>query len=221
MVNNSYCPNAECNVDHVGGNFCPECGTKTEEKSIAKTNSPVKEAPKQVTSKENRKLKKPIKNVVNLETSSNPIIKVQFYETMPGRVSLSNNKSYVHGIMELANNEIIIHKKSFWRGKERGTKHIRYDKITSIDYDKAKFLSPAAIQIYLSSVEYSFTSHDNRLESFYEKIRKKFDEVQNQETNTESNLSPLDELKKLNELREIGVVTEEEFELKKKELLRL
>lgn len=221
MVNNSYCPNAECNVDYVGGNFCPECGTKTEEKGIAKTNSPVKEAPKQVTSKENRKLKKPIKNVVNLETSSNPIIKVQFYETMPGRVSLSNNKSYVHGIMELANNEIIIHKKSFWRGKERGTKHIRYDKITSIDYDKAKFLSPAAIQIYLSSVEYSFTSHDKRLESFYEKIRKKFDEVQNQETNTESNLSPLDELKKLNELREIGVVTEEEFELKKKQLLNL
>lgn len=153
-------------------------------------------------------------------SSTNPAIQVSFYESMPGRVSLDNNKSYINGVMELADKEIIIHKKSFWRGKDRGTKHIRYDKITSIDYDAGKLLSLPSIQVYLSSVEYSFRSGDSQLKSFYDMIRKKIDEIDAQ-GNKGSNYSAADEIKKLAELRDMGIVTDQEFESKKKQLLGL
>lgn len=148
----------------------------------------------------------------------NPMIYVSFYEAMPGRLNLDQNKDYISGILEIGDKEIIIHKKSFWRGKDRGKKHIRYDKMTSIDFDTGRFLSLPAIQVYLTSIEYSFRSKDERLESFYDMIREKIDEVQVRSTPNNSH-SPLDELRKLAELRDMGVVTEEEFELKKKRLL--
>ncbi len=154
--------------------------------------------------------------------SKNPMIEISFYESMPGRLSLDSEKSYISGIMELDEKEIIIHKKSFWRGVDRGTKHIRYDKITSIDFDEGKILALPSIQIYLSSIEYSFKSGDSRLKSFYDLIREKIDMINTtQETNVVSEISPMDELKKLAELRDMGIVTEEEFELKKKQLLGL
>lgn len=154
-------------------------------------------------------------------SNSNPTINVSFYESMPGRISLDNNSDYIKGILELKDNEIVVHKKSFWRGVDRGTKHIRYDKITSIDYDAGKFLAAPSIQIYLSSVEYSFQSYDERLKSFYNKIREKMELSEKQlETQTIA-ISPLDELKKLAELKELGIVSEEEFQLKKKQLLGL
>ncbi len=226
VVNTRNCPNIKCDVSSVEGNFCPECGTKTTEEGVKEESNRIKKsdiavAPRQKPKKEEIKKGNPKRVPVNSSTINPNTIKVQFFESMPGRVSLGNNKSFINGVLEIMDNEIVIHKKSYWRGKDRGTKHIRYDKITSIDYDKSKILSPASIQIYLSSVEYSFRSHDKRLESFYERIRQKFDEAQNQETNAITNSSPLDELKKLNELKEMGIVTDEEFELKKKQLLGL
>ena len=94
---------------------------------------------------------------------------------MPGRVGLDNNKSYINGIMEIAEKEIIIHKKSFFRGKDRGTKHIRYDKITSIDFDEGKFLSSPSIQLYLSSITNTHLESRNKgdFKSFYLAIKRK------------------------------------------------
>ena len=45
------------------------------------------------------------------------MVEISFYESMPGRVGLDNNKSYINGIMEIAEKEIIIHKKSFFKRK--------------------------------------------------------------------------------------------------------
>jgi len=192
--------------------FCPKCGAENGEQSnfcISCGNGLIQ---KHEEEKEERS--------ETIQTPTNPMIGVSFYESMPGRVSLGNNASYIKGILEIADNEIIIHKKSYWRGKNRGTKHIRYDKITSIDYDEGKLLALPSIQLYLSSVEYSFRSADKRLKSFYDMIREKIDEVNIQEK-TNSTFSVMDELKKLAELRDMGVVTEEEFKLKKKQLLEL
>jgi len=105
------------------------------------------------------------------------MIEISFYESMPGRLRLDSENSYINGIMELDDKEIIIHKKSFWRGVDRGTKHIRYDKITSIDFDEGKILALPSIQVYISSVEYSFKSGDSRLKSFYDLIREKIDMI--------------------------------------------
>jgi len=152
------CPNIRCDVSVVEGKFCPECGTKTKEEELNEESNPIKKShievvQRQTTDKEDTK--KGNSKIIPLDHNSiNPnTIKVQFYESMPGRVSLGNNKSFVNGVLEIMDNEIVIHKKSYWRGKDRGTKHIRYDKITSIDFDKSKILSPASIQVYLSSVE--------------------------------------------------------------------
>ena len=104
----------------------------------------------------------------------NPIIGVGFYESMPGRLSVSDHNEYINGILELADTQLIVHKKSVWRGKDRGIKHILYDQIKSIDYDKGKSLSKSSIQLYLTNIEYSFKSSEpNRLKSFYEKLLKK------------------------------------------------
>lgn len=190
--------------------YCSKCGMENEE-----THKFCSNCGKELIKMENSgEVPEPFQEPTKL------MIDVNFYESMPGRGSLNNNKSYIRGIMEIADNEIIIHKKSFWRGKDRGKKHIRYDKITSIDFDKGKMFSMPAIQVYLSSVEYSFRSHDKRLNSFYDVIREKINELESQE-NAIAAVSPMEELKKLAELRDMGIVTDEEFELKKKQILGL
>lgn len=160
-------------------------------------------------------------STVVIQKESMNYIEISFYESMPGRLSFGNNKSYIKGILELGENEIIIHKKSLWRGRDRGKKHIRYDNITSVDYDAGKLLAAPSIQIYLSSIEYSFRSYDPRLSLFYNRIREKMAKPVMQVEQSIAHLSPMDELKKLAELKEMGIVSEEEFELKKKQLLDL
>jgi hypothetical protein len=150
---------------------------------------------------------------------TNPHLDVEFYETMPGRASLGNTQTYIKGILEIGEKELIIHKKSYFRGKDRGTKNIRYDSITSADFDAGRFLSYPSIQIYLSSLEYSFRSLDKRLKDFYDIIRNKVDKAQT--NSNDSCYSSLDELKKLAELKDMGAITEEEYNLKKQQLLGL
>lgn len=149
----------------------------------------------------------------------NPTIEVSFYESMPGRLSLDTNKNFINGFLELAENEIIIHKKSFWRGKDRGEKAVRYDEITSVDYDAGKLLALPSIQIYLSSVEYTFQSGDKRLKSFFDMIRERIDRVKAQQQSTISSFSPMDEIKKAKELLDAGAITPEEFQKIKEKYL--
>lgn len=223
MVDNWQCVNPKCPQERavMNGKYCPECGEPLKKlgfKDAVRVNDKKKDY-KQGIGVEVKSSSEDKNSKENLKEPQDLMINVSFYESMPGRVTLSNNKTYVKGILELTDNEMIVHKKSYWRGKERGKKHIRYDKITSVDYDKGKFLALPAIQVYLSSIEYSFQSTDKRLESFYDIIRERIDETSQKKDKPQ--FSPLDELKKLAELKEMGVVTEEEFELKKKQLLKL
>lgn len=148
----------------------------------------------------------------------NPQIKIEFHEKMPG-ITFNVNHSYINGILEIADKELIIHKRG-WRSKDLGEKHLRYDKIMGVDYNTKVWISPT-IQIYMSSVEYIFRSTDKRLKKFYEMILDKVNERETKNADRNENYSPLDELKKLAELKDMGIVTEEEFELKKKQLLGL
>lgn len=209
-----YCGN--CGTENLDEfKFCSNCGSKLEH------NKKTERENKQSSQDVNISNKPENNNSNNASSQQNPMIGVSFYESMPGRLSLGQQNNYMRGILEIDENEMIIHKKSYWRGKDRGKKHIRYDKITSVDFDSGKFMSLPAVQVYLTSVEYSFRSNDNRLESFYNIIREKIDIAHAKLEHQGSSYSPLDELKKLAELKEMGVVTEEEFELKKNELLNL
>ncbi|MCE5214221.1 MAG: SHOCT domain-containing protein [Methanobacterium sp.] len=162
-----------------------------------------------------------------LPDSDNTRFKVVLREVAPGRLSTHNNKQDLIGVVEIADEELIIYKKSVVRKKDRGIKHLRYDQITSIDYDAPKTLGSGAIQIYLSSIEYSLMSKDKALEHYYNLIREKMNsfnqiKAQSQVQNlapTPQEANPLESLKKLGELKDLGVITEEEFEEKKKTLL--
>jgi hypothetical protein len=150
-----------------------------------------------------------------------PRIVVYLRESAPGRLSLSTKNDELMGVVELTDEEIIIYKKSIVRKKDRGVKHIRYDQITSIDYDAPKTLAFSAIQLYLTSTEYSLKTKSHRLKEFYENIRGKMVIAQSTGNREIPISNPLDDLKKLAELKDSGIITAEEFEAKKKQLLNL
>ncbi|MGC9516229.1 MAG: SHOCT domain-containing protein [Methanomicrobiales archaeon] len=222
-----HCP--QCGEENQDNNkFCHNCGNSLEninyqsksKKEVSIQDNTINSKNLSVTKNEDVKINNK-KKVGEVTSSSNPKIDVTFFESMPGRASFGSNVDYIKGVLEIADKEIIVHKKSYFRGKDRGKKHLRYDQITSVDYDSGKFLSPAAIQLYMSSIQYSFRSNDKKLESIYNLINDKIEESRIKSEKTTNPVSSLDELKKLVELKNMGAITEEEFEKKKKQLLDL
>ena len=222
-----HCP--QCGEENQDNNkFCLNCGNSLEninyqsksKKEVSIQDNTVNSKNLSVTKNEDVKTNNK-KKVGEVTSSTNPKIDVTFFESMPGRASFGSNVDYIKGVLEIADHEIIVHKKSYFRGKDRGKKHLRYDQITSVDYDSGKFLSPAAIQLYMSSIQYSFRSNDKKLESIYNLIHDKIEESRIKSEKTTNPVSSLDELKKLAELKNMGAITEEEFEKKKKQLLDL
>ncbi|MCE7698252.1 MAG: hypothetical protein K8E24_005250 [Methanobacterium paludis] len=135
-----------------GGKFCPECGKPLKKlglKDTIKINDKKIGIKKEPEEKNKTEIDEPFSHEIMSQEKINPQIVVSFYESMPDRFSFNNTNSYIKGILEITDNGIIIHKKSFWRGKDRGKKHIHYDKITSVDYDSGKLLAPPSIQLYL------------------------------------------------------------------------
>jgi hypothetical protein len=124
----------------------------------------------------------------------------------------------------LMENEMVITKQSLFMGRDRGEKRIRYDDITTADLDRKGWFSPGAIQIYMSG--HNFTIRKNKakkLEPFYEELLRKIHESKDKKTaiNTAVESSSADELAKFAKLKDEGIITEEEFEAKKKEILNL
>ncbi|MCC7558367.1 MAG: zinc ribbon domain-containing protein [Methanobacteriaceae archaeon] len=222
-----HCP--QCGEENQDNNkFCLNCGNSLEninyqsksKKEVSIQDNAINSKNLSATKNEDVKTNNK-KKVGEVTSSTNPKIDVTFFESMPGRASFGSNVDYIKGVLEIADHEIIVHKKSYFRGKDRGKKHLRYDQITSVDYDSGKFLSPAAIQLYMSSIQYSFRSNDKKLESIYNLIHDKIEESRIKSEKTTNPVSSLDELKKLVELKNMGAITEEEFEKKKKQLLDL
>ncbi|MDI6643549.1 MAG: zinc ribbon domain-containing protein [Methanobacteriaceae archaeon] len=222
-----HCP--QCGEENQDNNkFCLNCGNSLEninyqsksKKEVSIQDNTINSKNLSATKNEDVKTNNK-KKVGEVTSSTNPKIDVTFFESMPGRASFGSNVDYIKGVLEIADHEIIVHKKSYFRGKDRGKKHLRYDQITSVDYDSGKFLSPAAIQLYMSSIQYSFRSNDKKLESIYNLIHDKIEESRIKSEKTTNPVSSLDELKKLAELKNMGAITEEEFEKKKKQLLDL
>lgn len=123
----------------------------------------------------------------------------------------------------LMEDEMVITKQSFFMGRDRGEKRIRYDDITTADLDRKGWFSPGAIQIYMSG--HNFTIQKNKakkLEPFYEELLRKIKETKDKKIATATpETSAADELTKFAKLKEDGIITEEEFEAKKKEILNL
>lgn len=123
----------------------------------------------------------------------------------------------------LMDNEMVVTKKSFFTSRDRGEKRIRYEDIVTADLDRKGWFSPGAIQIYLSGNNFTIRKKKaKKLEPFYEELLRKIHEAKDKKNApVVSESSAADELSKFAKLKEDGIITEEEFEAKKKEILNL
>ena len=117
---------------------------------------------------------------------------------------------------------IEIVKESVFIKSDMGHRKVYYDNITSIDYDKrGKFHLSNSVMINTKSGERSIQlkyvqeQYYNLLLSYFEEyIENKHNQISNSQP-----ISPADELMKYAQLYKDGLLTREEFEAKKKELL--
>ena len=100
-----------------------------------------------------------------------------------------------------------------------------YTDITTVDYDKGGLLSLKNDGIQIHTQGFVFTirkkSNSEEFEQFYETFSDKVFNAKDSTTSQTSSESTADEIAKFHDLKEKGVISEEEFELKKKELLGL
>ena len=125
-------------------------------------------------------------------------------------------------------------KKNFWsgvRGKLGGTE-LRYSQLTAVQFKPASLFMHEYIlleypgcpndgNIYLRDNSFTFEKKhdkDGQCEKAVEYIRKRIAECKSGGT---PNYSAADELKKYKELLDSGAITQEEYDMKKKELLGL
>lgn len=145
----------------------------------------------------------------------------------------------INGQLELYSDKVIIKRKGFRakmsQGFFKGDKTIYLNQITGIQIKPGTMLTNGYIQFTLAGGIESkkgileatqdentvmFAKKDNELVN---KIKSKIEELiaSQKATNTINPLSPADEIKKYKELLDAGIITQEEFEQKKKQLLGL
>jgi len=145
----------------------------------------------------------------------------------------------VNGQLELLKNKIVIKRKgslSFLTQGLKGNKEIQIKQISSIQLKSAGALTNGYIQFsFIGGQEtkggiFNATRDENSImfkskqeENFIEiknMIEEKLDQY-NKNTESSNSSSGLNDLEKLAELRDKGIITEEEFEAKKQEILNI
>lgn len=142
----------------------------------------------------------------------------------------------VNGQIEIKDNKIIISRRGIMASLTfafTGEKEILIDNITAIQYQKAGWFTNGYIQFtFKGCLEakggiIEATKDENSI-VFNSSQEKKFQYIKDEinkriqaNNNPVKTISNLDELEKLAHLRDKGIVTEEEFNLKKKELLNI
>lgn len=149
---------------------------------------------------------------------------------------MENQKEFsgYNGTILLTNTGVVIKRgvKGFLLGgmKLRGDKTIPYDSIVAVQLKKAG-LTAGYMQLTLKggseakSGLFQSTTDENSV-NFYSGKNKEFEEAKRLieakiSRSNQSNTSSLDEIEKLAELRKKNIITQEEFDLKKKSLLGL
>lgn len=144
----------------------------------------------------------------------------------------------VNGQLELLENKLVIRRKgaiSFITQGLKGDKEIQIKQISSIQLKSPSFVTNGYIQFgFLGGQEtkgglFNATKDENTImfnkkqEDDFLEIKKIIEEKLDQHNNREPNKSPsgLNDLEKLAELRDKGIITEEEFQAKKKKILNI
>ena len=123
----------------------------------------------------------------------------------------------------LQENLVFIEKRSMLRGKPRGEKKILYNDIVTVDYDKSGFLKTDGIQILIHGFVITIRNKNNGdyFQQFYEMFVDKVHKAKESANAPVSQESEADILAKFYDLKEKGIISEEEFEHKKKEIIGL
>ena len=142
--------------------------------------------------------------------------------------SMNQEEKYEKVTVRIMDDYLSIDKFSRIMNVDRGSKKILYRDITSIDYDRNR--GPDNIELTISgSSKIILLTYGNEFafKKFYDDLFNKFQEVKlNKNTDTDTatviqETSSADELLKWHNLYEQGIISEEEFNMKKKELLGL
>lgn len=144
----------------------------------------------------------------------------------------------VNGQLELAGNKIIIKRKGMLAKMTqglKGDKEILVKQISSIQFKKAGSLTNGYIQFAFSGGKedqgglFDATKDENTVmfnkkqmpdfEKLKQAVEQKIEELSNHSSSPATSLDTADQIKKLADLRDSGILTEEEFSAKKKQLL--
>lgn len=126
--------------------------------------------------------------------------------------------------VKIFDDRISIEKIGLFSNMDRGKKNVMFKDITSIDLDIGIVNSYVVVTMAGSPGITIQNINKAQLEKFYDVLLYKYDNFvnnNNNSTTSNSNVSETDELLKWHELKEKGVITEEEFEAKKKMILGL
>lgn len=138
----------------------------------------------------------------------------------------ANEEKTFNGVINFDEKNIIIQKKSRLNGKIKDSFEVSYDKISieCIDrknFNKLEFEVPGHI-ISLKTID------EGMLDTFQEKLANKIQgvgdlatvgEIANSQSNNNLSLDIPDQIRKYHDLFEEGIISKEEFENKKKQLL--
>jgi hypothetical protein len=127
-----------------------------------------------------------------------------------------------NGVLVCTNQRVVFYSKGFFSEVNRS---IPINKISSIDLDKGLMFRAITIHTSNDEIHVRSTFKIEDLQKFQSTIEEVRDSKQLNQPSDLQNLSldkeddPISKIKKLSELKEQGIIKEDEFEQKKKELL--
>lgn len=173
--------------------------------------------------KENLEKEKKLENKFGVTFTGRTWFKCTVEEHRRSTFSNTDNRDVVHGYVFVEDNYLEIIKESVFIKSKMGTVKIYYDNIASIDYDARGRLNLSSnLMINLKShdvVQLKFLNQ-NMVELVMGKFEEYMDNKVNNVDSSGSGGSSVDDLMKLAELYEKGLLTKEEFESQKQELLK-
>ena len=180
-----------------------------------------KEEEQRIKNLEKRKAKiKKLEDKFNIDLTGKKWFECSIEEVKYSTFQNQANRDYDHAYVIINKDNVEIIKESVWIKSNMGTRKIFYDNITSIDFDaRGKFHLSSGMIINTKSAEHiqlKFVSEKN-----YNLLNDAFEEYMRkpQETPIISQSSKADDLVKYADLYEKGLISEEEFNKLKNEII--
>lgn len=141
----------------------------------------------------------------------------QVLEAREGGAILPSSKAIGGTLVLLTDNRILLLVPTGWRGRDIQTIEIPFRSITSVGVTRVS--RSLYTDVCSHDSHWLITAWDLDSQEFATRIQELVDRLTTVSTATPTSADPLETLRKLSELRDQGVVSEEEFQQKKRALL--